>query len=292
MERSPAARMWFKLRGYREAAFVAVRNRLAYRATFAGTLLTYGLFIFVFSRIWATVYADRAGIAGYSQAMCVWYFVIAELVAYGFGRFYGALDREIKDGQIACQVARPYRFTAFQYCQAMGPAILESGILFLEGALIAWLSTGPLPAPGLVPAGSTPLGQGMALPFLVEAGRAAALLLSLLMAGSLSFFLHLCIAMTAFWFEENAAFFWIFQKLTLIVGTLVPLEFLPDKARAIAAFTPFPALGYSPARIAVAYSPAEAARLLGIQALWLAAAIATASFIYARGLRRLTVNGG
>ncbi len=274
-------------RKYFAAARIALRNRLAYRGNFAGAIVTYGLFVFVFSRIWATVYADKADIAGYTRAMCVWYFVVAEVVAYGFGRFYWTLDRELKNGQIAYLVARPYSFTLFQYCQAMGPAAIESGILLAEGALIALLGTG-LPPP--LAGGSEPAGYAIAHGG--EILRGACLVASLLLSGSVSFLLQLSIAMTAFWFEENAAFFWIFQKFTLVAGTLLPLEFLPGEARDLIRFTPFPSMAYAPARIMAAFSPREAANLIGGQILWLAIAAALASLVYSRGTRRLAVNGG
>ena len=267
-----------KTRKYFAAAGISLRDRLAYRGNFAGALVTYGLFVFVFSRIWATVYADKAEIASYTRVMCVWYFVVAEVVAYGFGRFYWTLDRELKNGQIAYLVARPYSFTLFQYFQAMGPALAESAILLAEGALIAFLGTGAPPGSGGGAGG--------------EILRGACLLASLMLAGSVSFLFQLCIAMTAFWFEENAAFFWIFQKFTLIAGTLLPLEFLPEGARNLARFTPFPAMAYAPARIMAAFSARGAAALIGTQILWLAVGAALASVVYSRGARRLAVNGG
>ncbi len=284
-----------KVRKYSAAARIALRNRLAYRGNFAGALVTYGLFVFVFSRIWATVYADKASIAGYTRAMCVWYFVIAELVAYGFGRFYWTLDRELKNGQIAYLVARPYSFTIFQYCQAMGPAAIESAILFAEGSLIALAGTGlppPLAGMGAGAANLTAGAWSAAARIWPEILRGVCVIVALLLSGSISFLLHLSIAMTAFWFEENAAFFWIFQKFTLIAGTLLPIEFLPARARDILRFTPFPSMAYTPARIMAAFDPKEAAALIGRQFLWVALAAALASVVYSRGTRRLAVNGG
>lgn len=276
-------------RKYFAAAQTSLRNRLVYKGNFFGALITYGLFVFVFSRIWATVYADKAQIAGYTRTMCVWYFVVAEVVAYGFGRFYWTLDRELKNGQIAYLVARPCNFTLFQYSQAMGPAAIESAILLAEGSLIAILGTG-LPPPL---AGNWLVGHWSAgIRVWPEILRGASVVVALLLSGSLAFLLHLCIAMTAFWFEENAAFFWIFQKLTLIAGTLLPLEFLPENARNLLRFTPFPSMAYTPARIMAAFEPGAATAMIGRQLVWVALAAALASLVHARGTRRLSVNGG
>jgi ABC-2 type transport system permease protein len=99
--------------------------------------------------------------------------------------------------------------------------------------------------------------------------------------------------MSAFWVEENSAFYWIFSKLSLVVGTLMPLELLPGGAQAAAWYSPFPALSYVPARLFSAWpGQAQAARLLCFQLAWLALAALACKGIYALARARLTVNGG
>lgn len=266
------------LRKYYSAGAVSLRNRLAYPASFAGSLLTYGLFVFIFSRIWATVYADQALIAGYDRSMAVWYFIAAELSAFGFGRFYSSLSEEIKSGQVAYLLARPYDFVVYHFSQAILPALFETGILAVEGALI-----------GLVVAGPPPFLQTLSLSSVIASGF---FLSSLLLAGCLQFFLQFAIALTAFWLEENAAFFWIYQKLALIAGTLMPLEFLPDGARLVARFTPFPSLTWAPARLAVAPLAESPIAIIGVQAAWLLAAFLVCRAIFAAARAKISVNGG
>jgi len=154
----------------------------------------------------------------------------------------------------------------------MGPALADCLVLALEGMLLGRIFAGPLPV-------NSP-------------GQAAALAASLFLAGCLQFFLQFAISMTAFWLEENAALFWIFQKLALVVGTLLPLEFLPPAARSVARWTPFPYLSWAPARIAVAWDPAEALGLLAAQAAWTAAAALLCKAVFSAGSRKITVNGG
>jgi ABC-2 type transport system permease protein len=98
--------------------------------------------------------------------------------------------------------------------------------------------------------------------------------------------------MTAFWLEENAAIFWIFQKLALVVGTFLPLEFLPRTVQAVARWTPFPYLSWASARIAVAWSAPEALFLLAEQGAWVLAAALLCRAIFAAGRGKITVNGG
>lgn len=267
-----SGRLSAALRKYSTAGLVSMRSRLAYPAAFAGSLLTYGLFVFVFSRIWATIYAGRAEIAGYDRAMMVWYFIVAEISVFGFGRFYYSLSEDMKSGQVAYLLARPYGFTAYHFSQALGPALADCLVLAAEGALLGRILAGPFPVASIP--------------------QAAALVLSLLLAGSLQFFLQFSIAMTAFWIEENAAIFWIFQKLALVVGTFLPLEFLPGAVAAAAKWTPFPYLSWASARIAVAWDPGEGLRLLALQAAWTAAAALLCRGVFEAGRGKITVNGG
>ncbi len=260
------------LRKYATAALVSLRSRLAYPTAFAGSLLTFGLFVFVFSRIWSAVYSTQAEISGYDRAGMIWYFIVAEISIFGFSRFYSSLSEDLKGGQVAYLLARPYGFTAYHFSQAMGPALGDSLVLAGEGVLLGLLLGGPFPV--------------------TSALQGAALVLSLLLAACLQFFLQFAIAMTAFWIEENAAIFWIYQKLALIVGTFLPLEFLPPGAAAAARWTPFPYLSWAPARMAVAWNFGDGLKILAAQAAWTAAAALLCRAVFAAGRGKITANGG
>jgi ABC-2 type transport system permease protein len=264
---------WLKARKYAVAGSAALRERTAYRGSFLGSALAYALFIFVFSRIWGTAFADRTQIAGYGRAQLIWYFIVAEIPTFAFSGSFWSLAQDMKSGQVAYLLSRPYSFVAYSCAQGLGRALANALVLLAEGLSL-----------GLLTAGPPPLGSAI---------QALLALAAALLAGLILFLLQLAIAMTAFWVEENAAFYWIFQKLALIVGTLMPLEFLPDAARAAAWWTPFPALSYVPARIFVAWQGTAAGLgLLGFQLVWLVLAALLCQGIYALGRARLTVNGG
>jgi len=279
------SRLQKTLRKYALAASTAMSERIAYPGNFVGSMFTYALFVFIFSRVWAGAYAGATEIAGYTMSMAVWYFIIAEIPSFGFGRFFSTLSRDMKSGQIACLLARPYDFIGYSMAEKLGGSLMEAGIILAEGLVVGLVLVGLPPAIASgYPAGSSSLA--------LEAARSGFLVVSLLLAGALNFFLQIALAMTAFWLEENEAFFWIFQKFALVVGTLIPIEFLPEKVARIAVWTPFPYLSYAPARIMVAFSPAEALSLVARQALWVFMALLLARAVFASGSRRLSVNGG
>jgi ABC-2 type transport system permease protein len=259
-------------RKYGAAAAISLRNRLAYAWNFVGSVLAYGLFVFVFSRVWTAAYAGRAEIAGYDRAMSIWYFIAAEIPAFGFGRFFWSLAEEMKSGQVAYRLARPYSFVGYHYAERMGAALADLAIYLALGLALGWIIVGPPP--------------------IASAAQGAALLVSILLAGSVQFFLQFSIAMTAFWIEENQAFFWIFQKFTLVIGTLLPLEFLPLAVQRVAWWTPFPSLAYAPARILVAWSPEGGAWLLAFQAAWVILSLALCRAVFGLGSSRISIQGG
>ena len=269
-------------RTYVVAASTAMREKTAYFGNFVGSMFTYALFVFIFSRVWAGAYSGATEIAGYTMTMAVWYFIVAEVPSFGFGRFFRTLSNDMKSGQVAYLLARPYDYVGYNCAEKLGGSLVEAGIILLEGLVVGLLLVGLPPS---IP-GTVPVAAGL------ELARLSSLVLSLLLAGALNYYLQISIAMTAFWFEENDAFFWIFQKFALIIGTLIPIEFLPSKVARIAVWTPFPYISYAPARIAVAFSLPEALSLMGRQVLWVLLAMLVARSVFQAGSRRLSVNGG
>jgi ABC-2 type transport system permease protein len=204
--------------------------------------------------------------------MATWYFIVAEIAVFGGSGSFGNLASEVKSGSIAYSLGRPYGFLGYQFAQSMGNSLPMTLTQFAIGLGMGFLGTGGLPFQGLAHVG--------------------ALLLSLALAISLNFFIQACLGLSAFWFEENIAFYWIYQKLCLVFGTLMPIEFFPKAWRGFIAAAPFSSVAYAPARLACHFDAAEALRILGLQALWLAAAIALATFIFSRGVKRVSIQGG
>lgn len=262
----------FKGEKYVLGGWMNLKNRLAYRAELFSPLLTYGLFVSVFQLIWTAAYAGRAELAGYSRFEVTWYFAMAELAVFLSGGFFQNLSEEVKSGQIAYTLGRPYSFTLFQFSLNLGPALAQLPLLGLLGYGICTLAVGPLG--------------------FESAGHLLAVVLSFLLSLILQFALQLSLSLAAFWVEETVAFYWVYQKIFLVTGTLMPLEFLPDSVSRVLVWTPFPYLTWAPAKILVHYTPEGVWPLLGAQAFWVLAASALAAWIFRLGVRRTVIQGG
>lgn len=269
-----SARVARKARKYGAAARIALQDRWRYPAELAGPVITLCLFVFVFGRIWATAFAHRAEIAGYTREACTWYFAVAEVCLFAAGSAFMDLSRDIKNGQIAYTLGRPYDLIAYTWAQRLG------------------LGMGLVPLYAGVAYGMATLAVGPWVPD--SAARLVGLALAFLFSISLQFLLQATIAMTAFWFEENSAFLWIFTKFTLVAGTLMPLEFLPQAWQRALLWSPFPWLVWAPGRVAVMpdLTLSKLAILLGGQAAWLVTAFLLAQGAFHLAVRRATVQGG
>lgn len=260
-----------RTRKYAAAASIGLQNRFAQRADLISTALTFGLFVFVFIQLWSAVYATRETLAGYDRNQMIWYFVFAQLAIFASGRFFGVHSHEVRSGNLVYALGRPYGYLWFHFAQFFGAWLVETLLLALIGSLMAFWATG--------------VGT-------LSAGSAFWVLLSVLIGASLSVFLQFALALTSLWVEESSAFYWIYQKLSLVLGVLMPIEFLPEPLKAAALWSPFPYQGYVPARLAVAWDSGMAAELLGRQLLWLAIAVFICVCIFRGGQRRLSLKGG
>ena len=101
------------------------------------------------------------------------------------------------------------------------------------------------------------------------------------------------VGLLSFLVEDVSAFEWIYSKLVLVLGgVLIPLDFFPEWLRRAALSLPFAYTTYAPGRLFVDPGLANAARLLGTQVAWVVFFTIVLGFVFARGMRRLAVNGG
>jgi ABC-2 type transport system permease protein len=114
-------------------------------------------------------------------------------------------------------------------------------------------------------------------------------LLSLLLDAGISVLIGLC----AFALEEVSPVDWIYQKLVFTIGGMfIPLDIFPDWLRAIADWLPFKYLVYAPARTFVRFDAGFFSESLAGVSLYILLVFALLTLLYARGARRLAVNGG
>jgi len=259
-------------RKYVAISRIQVRAALAYPLDAVGRAIAIVLFVVVFLHLWrATYQVTGRTVAGLGLRDVVWYFAIAEVVMLSQPRTAPLLAQAVKDGSIAYQLVRPYRFLLFHLSARVGDTLPVLALTLVAGAGAAWLSVG-----------APPDWRGVAL-----------LPVELPLAWLLNFLMSTSIGLLAFVAEDTTAFEWIYNKLLLVAGgVLVPLDFFPGWLRGTAALLPFASTTYAPAHLFVRPGGPGAIGLLALQLAWIAALGSVTWALYRHGLRRLVVNGG
>jgi ABC-2 type transport system permease protein len=258
------AKYWFVIK-------VSLTAQLSYFWDLAGRSLFFVLILLIFHQLWGATLEDAA--SDLSRNQLIWYLAAAEVIMLSTPSGRGLnVDEDIKSGNIAYLLNRPCSYPLFMFGRYWGEALASLLVNAIIGSLTALALVG---APSLNPA---------ALP---------ALLILLILAVSLKFFLSLIISLTAFWVEESGPFHWIYGKLLFTIGGLfIPLEFFPGWLQQVSKALPFHLILYAPARMLVDWDPNRFFSILGNQALWLAAAAILAQLVFQRGVKKLNVHGG
>jgi ABC-2 type transport system permease protein len=106
--------------------------------------------------------------------------------------------------------------------------------------------------------------------------------------------LHLGIGLLAFWLQDVAPVYWVWQKLMFVLGGLMlPLELYPALVQRAALFTPFPSLLASPASFVLGTSHlVTPGALAATLVLWSGAIAAALSVVLRLAMSKVTINGG
>lgn len=260
-----------KLIKYWFVARTSLTGRLVYLWDLVGRSVFFVLVLLIFNQLWGASLEGSA--LDLSRSQLIWYLVLTEVIMLSTpGGASLGVDEDIKSGNIAYIIGRPYNYPLFMLGRYWGETLAAMLINLAIGCIAALVMVGP---PSITPE---------SLP---------ALLLVLALAITMKFFFTLIISLTAFWVEESGPFHWIFGKLLFTVGGLfIPLEFFPGWLQRISRILPFNLMLYAPARLTVAWDPSRFAAVLGSQILWLAAAALLAQLIFSRGVKKLNVHGG
>ncbi len=190
-----------KLRTYTAVMLTTAQSWLAYPLeAFARTSFML-VVIFVFTQLWSVTFrvSGQSSIAGYDFRRMVWYLVFTETISMSVTRVFDVIDQQVKSGELAYTLAKPYSYPLFHFAQFMGGALLALPANFLAGAGLALLFAGPPPT------------NPAAWPVIA---------LAVLLAICLHFAVGLSIGLLAFWFEDTNVFYWIYQKTTFVLGGL------------------------------------------------------------------------
>ncbi len=257
------------------AFVVSLRNNFAYLGEALSRICFLGLILFVLAQLWQTVYSSQGSqrLAGFSLNDIMWYLIFTETFTTTRPAFHLDIDREVRSGELAYTLARPYNYMWYQFAVFLGSRIVRMAISLVLAALIMLVLAGP--------------------PAFLRIENLLGGLWLFALAITIDFLAIFLLAIQSFWAEDTTAFILIYTRLTMILGgMLVPLDILPEPLASIAKALPFSYVMYSPAHLTVKFEWAElgeASLKLGITTLVLGA---LGLWVLSRVERRLSTNGG
>jgi ABC-2 type transport system permease protein len=225
---------------------------------------------------WNALLGSKPSFLGYTRPEMLTYVlvinVLRSLVFTGRGWH---LVGEISSGKISSYLIRPISYHGYSLSLDLAQKTVHVVSAILEVALLAAVVRGGL---------FLPRGPATWILFLLSA----------VLASLLFFFMEFMISSLAFWTSESGGPLFCFELfLSFAAGAFFPLDVLPEALRRALSATPFPYMVYFPARVFLEkVTLAEGARLLTIEAAWLAAFIAASLAVFRAGVRSYAAEGG
>ncbi len=264
-------------RVYPRFARCAFQRCAAYRlANWTGITVNFFFFL-IHAQVFFAFFRGRAEVAGWRVEEAVRYFATSEslLMVLGVMSTQVGIDlsERIRSGDIVVDIARPVSLWARHVAESYGSAlyyVLTRAVVLYSAAVLLYALPLPLRWTVLWVPVAIPLGVGIAA--------------ALMYLGSA----------TAFWMENARGPLGVLLIATFFFGgVVVPLDFYPGPARALADLLPFRGAVYTP--IAVANGTLRGAALafgLAHQVLWLGVLLWLSAVVERRGTRRLAAQGG
>jgi len=244
-------------------AFIALgwRRAAANRAGILGLLALYWLILMIFWALWQATPLHELRRPGIDATRLFWYMAVTECVILAVGFPYRAVEKDIQSGEIAAALVRPLPYAAAILAEWIGATGYRLALLAVGGLLAGIWATGTVAIPlAVVPS----------------------LVFSTVIATILALLCQLQLGYAAAWVGTPAPLFWIWQKLTFVLGGLmIPLTFYPAPFGSLAMASPFAAMVFAPASFLLDGSPRALLATLALQLLWLAV-IGMATLLVAR----------
>jgi ABC-2 type transport system permease protein len=260
------------MKKYLEIGKINFLNNIFYFSEFLMKAFFILLILFIFTNIWRAVYADKAVIEGFSITMMIWYFLLTEAIVTSSSGLVREVNREIQSGDIAYQLNKPYNYILYHLSKNISYRILGVSTVFFIGSILVYFMVGGFNF------------NLVYLPFII---------ITVLLALILDFFMVMGISLLAFWFEDTNSFKWVYDKIIFTLGgMLIPLEIFPKWLGSISSVLPFSFVAYHPAKLFVTFNFLSFFKVISIQLVYIALFGVISLIIYRTASRRLTINGG
>ncbi len=269
-------RLSFKLQKYFEIAKITYYDSTAYIGDVLGMAGLIAARVWIFSQLYSLAFhlSNSYTVGGLTLVQTIWILALTQSfhVSNRTRKIMIDIEYEIKNGNIAYSISKPYSYLWFNFSACVG---VIGGHIFIT-TLFASITA--LVLVGLVKVSLLALILGTIL---------------LVFGFVMNTFAILIVGLLSFWSEDISAYRWIYDKLLWVFGGIfLPVSLFPEKFKILVDYLPFNHMFYGPARMMIGGDVTLFVKYLSIQIVWIVVFGAILSFIYNRGIKQISINAG
>lgn len=258
---------------YFNIALINFKNSFVYLTDTFGSAAFIGIIVFIYAMLWTTIFSINGEtiISGFTLPMMVWYLVLTEAIVTAQGHLIEKIGDEVKTGEIANYLNKPYNYLFYKYFSILGETSTSFLLKFIIGGIIALIIVGPI---------------NIRIEFI------PIIAISAFFGITLNFLFAFNLGILSFWLEESKALHFLYQKMVFVLGgMLVPLEIFPELVKEISLLLPFSYISYYPAKLFVQQNTLVLGAIL-FQFIWIIILLITGLIVFNKLSKRLSINGG
>lgn len=224
--------------------------------------------------LWTSLFTSKPFIFTYTEQKMISYILLINVTsALILSSRTSELAGDILDGKIMNYLLKPISFFTYIASKECADKALNLLFVIIEVSTLMYIFKPPLF-----------LQTSPSVYFFV--------FLSLVLGVVLSFFISFCISLIAFWSNEVWAPRFIYIVLiSILAGSLFPLDILPPLLYYTLLLTPFPYLIYLPTKIYLEGISPSLTPLIFMSVLWTAILFFITTYIWKKGLREFSFFG-
>jgi ABC-2 type transport system permease protein len=260
---------------YMEMIRIRFLMMLAYRTNYYTGILIYCINIGAYYFLWSAIYSGKSSIQGMSIEKMATYVAISWMArAFYFNNIDREIAVEIREGQVATELIRPYNYLGMKTMQGLGEGIFRLLFLSLPGVVITAL---------LLP-----------LHFSADIHTWMYFGLSIMLSFIINSELNLLAGVIAFFTLNNEGLLRAKRFIIdLFSGLILPISFYPDWAQEIMKYFPFQAISYIPSMIFTESFQGQAVvNGLLFQVIWSVVLLFPIYMLWKAAKKRLVIQGG
>ncbi|UQD51229.1 daunorubicin ABC transporter permease [Bacillus methanolicus] len=260
---------------YLEMIRIRFLMMLAYRTNYYSGILIYTINIGVYYFIWNSIYGGKSNIEGLSAAQMTTYVAVAWMArAFYFNNIDREMAMEIKEGNVAIELIRPYHYLGMKTMQGLGEGIFRLFFFSIPGMVIVSII--------------------FSLRFSADLSVWMLFAVSILLSFFINTQINLLTGITTFFLYNNIGLIRAKRVIIdLFSGLLLPISFFPAWAQDIMKFLPFQGISYIPSMIFTeGFSRSEAIDALIFQGIWVIVLIFPIQILWMAAKKQLIIQGG